>query len=77
MWTLHLLPNHDFLLNLSKHFSELSDAVPHLFPTFFGQTVFLASDYSGGRGVSDFFVASMLLVDFDFLDNWVFLHKGT
>ncbi|MCG8586616.1 MAG: hypothetical protein MI757_18080 [Pirellulales bacterium] len=70
MWKQHRPPNDDFILNLSQHFASISNETPGSFPLFLNQNVWLASDYSGGRGASDFFVASLLLIDFDLRDLW-------
>lgn len=71
MWRMHRPPNADFLLNLSTHFSRLADGGPGVFPLFLGNSVYLASDYSGGgKGKGDLFIVSLLLFDFERCGEW-------
>lgn len=70
MWKVHKEPNQDFLLNLSKEFAKLEKGDPRQFPSFFGTSVLVASDYSDGRHDSTFYVLSLLITDNDYVDKW-------
>jgi hypothetical protein len=76
MWKRHHAPNHDFILNLSREFDRIANADPRQFPTLFGKTVLIVSDYSEGRKESNFYVVSLLIVDFDFSVAWDVRRRG-
>jgi len=70
MWKVHRETNHDFILNLSREFDKLAKSQPRQFPTLFGNSILVASDYSGGRKDSSYYVVSVLIVDFDYAVTW-------